>query len=364
MKRLILSLICLLFLSEKLLAQDNESPHLTPNTFTHTLTSSIVANQIYKLSVALPDSYHSNTNNEYPIIFVLDGQWNFTLVKDISGKLAYDGMIPQVITVGITWGGENDDPSILRFRDFLRPEIPFLPMSGGADLFLTALTEELVPFVQQNYRTNGKKVLLGTSLGGLFTTFAMVEKKNFFDGYLSIAGSFFADGIYIEEKLFQMSRSDELKGVRSFMAVGSLDSNSALVQTMHSAIKEAHLKGFKHKSKTYKGVGHAGVEPIAYTYGLQYLFQRPQLKLSEEFLQRYIGEYEGGPEGAEPSPITVSTGGTGKLIIGNTFQSAEYLAESETRFYINGVNVSVEFLSENSFILNSQGTTLTFNRIE
>lgn len=344
-------------------AQPDGEPLTVQNARVHKIQSAIVPNQIYAVRVAVPDSYQSSPDREYPIVVVLDGQWNFTLTSDIAKKLAYDGMMPEVITVGITWGGEGDVPEVLRGRDFIRPDVPYFPMSGGASRFLSALTDELVPYVEERYRVSDKRVLLGVSLGGLFTSYAMLEKPGYFDGYIAIAGSYFADSFYLAEKLATMSGSKVLKNVRSFLSVGSLDPNQVHVETFNKSIKSAQLKGFEHSYKVIKDVGHGGVEPIAYTRGLQYIFERPFLKLSETFLQRYVGDYEGGPEGQPPFiTLSVSVAGKGTLLIGDASSTFNYQASSESTFNVRGNNFSAEF-KDGQMIISAQGTIFHFNRI-
>lgn len=344
-------------------AQTEGEPLIVENAIVHKVQSAIVPNQIYELRIGLPADYQNSPDKEYPILVVLDGQWGFLLVSEIAGNLAQDAMMPEAITVGITWGGEGDDPGLLRTRDFIRPHVPYIPNSGGASLFLSALTDELIPYVENLYRVGEKRVLLGVSLGGLFTSYAMLEKPGYFDGYIAIAGSYFMDGAYFDERLALMYGTADLKNVRSFLSVGSLDTNQTFVEMLNNSIEAAGLKGFKHKYKVFKDVGHAGVEPIAYTRGLQYIFKRPFLKLSEEFLQRYAGEYEGGPEGFPPLPTTVSVVGIGTIAIGDEGWSTEYIAESETKFYVKGIDSTAEFTEDGRLIVNSEGTLLYFNRV-
>lgn len=155
-----------------------------------------------------------------------------------------------------------------------------------------------------------------------------------------------------------------MEDVRSYLAVGSLDGNEVLVKTLNESIKTAHLKEFKNKYKVFNDVGHAGVEPLAYTYGLQYVFERPFLKLSEQFLQRYAGEYEGGfVEGQPLFPVNVSVSGKGLLTISDGQQAFELQAASETEFYWKGVNVSARFTGPDKFVFNSQGTLFYFQRV-
>lgn len=346
-------------------AQPVGEPLILEGATVHKIQSDIVIDQIYELQVSLPDSYYDSPEKEYPVIFVLDGQWNFTLVSNIAGKLAFDGMMPEVITVGITWGGEGDVPDILRTRDFVRPEAPFLPAGGGgASLFLSALTEELVPYIENEYRVEDRRALLGSSLGGLFTSYAMVEKPGFFDGYLAIAGSYIFDTAYLDEKFELLSGTKALNGVRSFLGVGALDANQAFVDPLNDTIRSVRLKGFRNQYKVFKSVGHAGVEPIAYTYGLQFIFKRPALKLDKSILQRYVGEYEGGAEGQPPFVVGISISDNGLLTFVLPQITIEYLAESESKFYDDGFDGNLEFFDDGTFVGNSRETVFRFSRIE
>ena len=47
------------------------------------------------------------------------------------------------------------------------------PGSGGAAKFLRFITEELIPYVEDNYRTDSPNVIYGGSNAGLFTVYAI-----------------------------------------------------------------------------------------------------------------------------------------------------------------------------------------------
>src|SRR4051812_33036628 len=74
-----------------------------------------INNQDYLLQIELPASYSNDTTKKYPVLYVLDGQWCFPTVWGINGNLYYDGFIPEMILVGVTWP-DNFDRN--RFRDF------------------------------------------------------------------------------------------------------------------------------------------------------------------------------------------------------------------------------------------------------
>src|SRR5690606_39585416 len=82
-------------------------PVTIPGTEVNRIHSAIV-NQPYKLLVQLPAGY-TQSAQRYPVVYLLDAQWDFPLVSSIYGQQYYDGFVPELIIVGITWGGDNPD---------------------------------------------------------------------------------------------------------------------------------------------------------------------------------------------------------------------------------------------------------------
>lgn len=147
------------------------------------LTSAIVG-QEYDLYVNLPRGYQ-DTTRKFPVIFVLDAQWDFPLAQAIFGQQYYDGFVPAAILVGITWGGVNPNYDILRARDFTPTNIKQMPVTGGAPKFLRFIKDELVPYVESTYRaTKNGRTLMGSSFGGLFTLYALFHETALFDHYI------------------------------------------------------------------------------------------------------------------------------------------------------------------------------------
>ena len=125
-------------------------PVTIPGSEIRRITSSIVAGQEYELHILLPGGYR-NSSKIYPVVYLMDSQWDFPLVKSIYGEHYYDGFIPEMIIVGVTWGGTNPNPDSLRARDYTPTNIGQVPQSGGADKFLSFMKDELFPFMDYNY---------------------------------------------------------------------------------------------------------------------------------------------------------------------------------------------------------------------
>ena len=64
--------------------------------------NSAIVGQEYDLYVNLPRGYRDTTKT-FPVVFLVDGQWDFPLVQAIFGEQYYDGFVPAAIMVGITW---------------------------------------------------------------------------------------------------------------------------------------------------------------------------------------------------------------------------------------------------------------------
>jgi len=63
------------------------------------------------------------------------------------------------------------------------------PGSGGADQFLKFISVKLKPFIDKNYNTSGKNILIGASNAGLFTIYAMLTKPGDFSDFIALSAS-------------------------------------------------------------------------------------------------------------------------------------------------------------------------------
>ena len=115
---------------------------------------------------------------------MLDAQWNFNHTAQNLGWLSNSDIksIPQTIVVGIVTGGDR------REHD-LTPTPGDSHKGGGGDSLYRFIKEELIPFVEKNYRTYNYRLLGGVSYGGLFVMNAFVNDPLYFNGYLSLSPS-------------------------------------------------------------------------------------------------------------------------------------------------------------------------------
>ena len=134
--------------------------------------------------MAVPTSYATGTDR-YPVLYLTDAQWQFGQTRTTVEFLARNGLIPEMIVVGVTNPDRVHDLYATRadFRQGTRV-IP-LPTSGNGDQFLDFIAKEMIPWTERSYRTSGLRILAGHSAGGLFALHAMRVKPGMFQALIA-----------------------------------------------------------------------------------------------------------------------------------------------------------------------------------
>ena len=300
-----------------------------PGSEVRKITSSIVSGQEYELQVLLPGSHKSSTK-KYPVVYLMDSQWDFPLVKSIYGQQYYDGFIPELIIVGVTWGGTRPNPDSLRARDYTPTREERIPHSGGADQFLSFMKNELFPFIETNYKADpANRTLLGCSLGGLVTLYTLFTQPELFTGYVaaSPAVGWDRETLYKFEKEFHLKKLSS--PVRLYMTIGDVERSRTAYEKFAAQVTSRNNPLVTIESKILGNTGHSGTKSETYSRGLQYIFERPRLQLAATLLDKYTGRYE-SPTG---NKIEIKNE-NGNLVLCFSSQNKYILfAEAETDFY-------------------------------
>jgi predicted alpha/beta superfamily hydrolase len=226
----------------------------------------------YDIYVLLPSDYAQN-QKQYPVLYVLDGQWDFKLLDSIYGGLLYDGFVPEMIIVGITYSGEDADYSALRAMDYTPVHDPFVSGSGDAPKFFAFLKEQLIPFVESEYRTDAsQRVLMGSSYGGTFTLYALFSEPGLFSGYVAASPAVpYGDRFAFEQEAEYASSHKDLP-VRLFLSVGGIEELRYPVEAFMHILSERNYTGLEMETRIIEGERHAGNKPEAYNRGLRFIF--------------------------------------------------------------------------------------------
>jgi predicted alpha/beta superfamily hydrolase len=138
-----------------------------------------------RINVYLPDGYQQDRSKSYPVIYMPDGgvAEDFLHIAGLMQVSIANGTMRPFILVGI----ENT----LRRRDLTGPsdselDKKAIPNLGGAESYRRFLTKELIPEIEQRYRTTQERALVGESLAGLFTIATLFHKPDMFQTYIAI----------------------------------------------------------------------------------------------------------------------------------------------------------------------------------
>ena len=134
--------------------------------------------------VSLPASYARSTQR-YPVLYLTDALWQFEQTRSTANFLARNGLIPEMIIVGVANTDRTRDLYATR-ADFKQNgrTIPF-PTSGNADQFLEFFEKELIPWVESRYRTMPLRILAGHSAGGNFAMHTMRMRPGLFQAVIA-----------------------------------------------------------------------------------------------------------------------------------------------------------------------------------
>lgn len=305
---------------------------------------SAIASRDYDIEVQLPGNY-SDTSKVFPVLYVLDGQWDFPLVASLYGQQYYDGFMPAAIVVGITWGGQNPNYDSLRAGDLSPTFNKQIPQSGNGPKYLSFIKQELIPMIDARYRTmKNDRTLMGSSFGGLFTLYALFRETTLFDRYVLTSPYIGWDNGVISTFEKDYTRNGSHVPVRVFIAEGGLESGVAEFNKFVDHLKSQNSSGLHLETRIVEGAGHSGAKAEGFTRGLQSVFARPSLSLDASVLDRYVGEYDLAPFGR----ITISR--EHDRLIGQPQNGPKEIlyAASETDFYVLGQLLSLHFKTDGS----------------
>jgi predicted alpha/beta superfamily hydrolase len=208
------------------------------------LDSKILKRRINVL-VYVPPGY-AQSAARYPVLYDLNTFFCFTYDCGTVEMLARTQDIPSMIVVGVPQLNAGYVPTPLEERgDTL----------AGADLSIKFFKDELIPLVEQNYRTNAARLLYGHSVGGLFTMYALFNYPDVFTGYLAGSPWFQNNQQYWLKNIEKLAKERTLKDKCLYMTVGkgetqlTLDTYAGLEEWM----KAQQLPGLQWKSALVEG---------------------------------------------------------------------------------------------------------------
>ena len=232
------------------------------------------AGRMFEVDVFLPRDYPA-TDRRYPVVYVLDAEYNFGCVAYIARRLIKNNDIPPILLVGIAYDTTYDDFYDKRMFDSTPVSKVHGYHTGGAEPFTKFIAEELVPFVDREYRTVPEdRTIVGHSITGFYGCFLLFRHPGIFQKYLVVSPSLWFSNRVIfdyEKKYSQKKRS---LPVAVYQASGALETpNIKDIAIEFGRVLEARkYQGMRFRSVIMEGEHHRSIFPLAFTRGLQFLF--------------------------------------------------------------------------------------------
>ncbi len=233
------------------------------------LLDSQFIDDVFHIYVSLPDDYN-NTDKRYPVLFVLDGDISYGIAAGIARYLEIGGNIPELIVIGIGYGAIDKSAGNKRNRDYRPGE------SGGAESFQKFISEELIPYVDGNFRTvTENRTIMGYSLGGLFALYSLFTQPGIFNKYIVGSPYLIPENFVIFDYEEQASSTLNDLSAKVFISVGSEASEEKYfnpIDELVSIMQERDYPNLKLETKVFDGSDHLVGPPEVITHGLISVF--------------------------------------------------------------------------------------------
>jgi predicted alpha/beta superfamily hydrolase len=233
----------------------------------------------YLLYIGLPPSYGSQPTRQYPTLYVLDGYWDFSLMMNVTGLLRVDSAAPEVIVVGIGYAGANPDYNALRTIDLTPGADAYIDATGQrcghADEFLSVIANQIIPFVQREYRADPSyRVLAGTSFAGLFPAYVAMERPTLFNAFVACSPSLWWRNQFLVTRASTFARDRNSPALRLYLSYASED-HTSIVNSTRAFFQQLNARSYPGLSlaiREMEGERHSTTKPETYTRGLRFAF--------------------------------------------------------------------------------------------
>jgi predicted alpha/beta superfamily hydrolase len=233
---------------------------------------------------------------KYPVVYLLDPENHFNAIAAIIHELSEDGVLPEMIIVGITNTDRTRDLTPTHvgeafYHDKLTGwDTQSMKTSGGGENFTMFIEKELMPHVDSLYPTAPYHLFIGHSFGGLEVIHSLFNHSNLFNSYIAIDPSFWWDDQKMVKQIEKDIARKRFDGKTLYLGIAnSKPANIDTLQmkkdttpyTVHTrfnfrfneilrANKQTHLQ---YSSQYYNDDDHGSVPIIATYDGLRFIFK-------------------------------------------------------------------------------------------
>ncbi len=225
----------------------------------------------YHILVKLPDNYDGAAEKTYPTVYVLDGGALFPLFAAYYRYLNFGEEIPDSIIVGISYGSDSLEEGNYRSTDYTAPSEE-RDYWGGAENFQGFLREELIPFIEERYRSRAdRRIVFGQSIGGQFVLYTALTQPGLFWGHIASNPALHRNLPFFLEQHGPAPPGEQSK---LFVGSGTLD-NPRFREPAQAWIRHWTARSdtpWQLRAVNLEGQTHMSAPPASFRQGMRWLF--------------------------------------------------------------------------------------------
>jgi len=190
-----------------------------------------ILHETRSLLISLPASYETDdfyAKKPYPVLILLDADTHFSYAAGMIRHLSAgeNEQIPELIVVGVR--------NTSRTRDMTSG------LSGPTNPFLAFLEQELLPYIDQRYRTVPYRILAGHSLAGLFALHGLLG-QNPFQAYIATDPTLTWNNAWLPQKADSLLRKKTFGPTRLYLS----QANNPFEPGQHAGARGAAFDAFR-----------------------------------------------------------------------------------------------------------------------
>ena len=162
---------------------------------TYTIPSKVFAGE-RRVTVRLPAGYEEEADKRFPVVYVIDGgpEQDFPHIAGIAQSRDMNWSFERFILVGIETVDRRAEISPEVRPEKLEHYTKALgAVPSGAANFRSFIGDDVKPWVETNFRTDGHSTVMGESLAGLFVFDTLFEAPELFDDWIAVSPSLWFD---------------------------------------------------------------------------------------------------------------------------------------------------------------------------
>ncbi|QDG77804.1 alpha/beta hydrolase [Labrenzia sp. PHM005] len=260
-------------------AQSSDQGFSIPRSHIHTVYSKETGRD-YSIFVKTPRGYNTAQDKEryYPVVYLNDGPYTFQIASGITHTPDYENLYEQIILVGISYAsGETGKRS--RTWDYT-PNASgvwktVVGPTGGAGEYLTFIENQLIPFVETNYRADpSQRTLAGHSFGGLFATWVLFENPGLFRNFIISSPSLWLN----KKAMLHLERryANEHNDLDATVYFGIGEAEAGMVDDQTQFLENLRSRNFpslKLRDNIIADIDHTLAFPINFTRAVRWLYR-------------------------------------------------------------------------------------------